>query len=74
MSKSSDIKLAVFEEKLDNMHLLQKEILEQVKYTNGRVKKLERWRTFVTAFLVGASIVMVYKNPLDAIVAMLAFV
>jgi len=55
-----EIEMAVLKTKLDSMHITQKQTLEQVKYTNGRVQALERWKNFVLGFCGAVSVMITY--------------
>lgn len=51
----SEPTVAVIVERLDNLKENLSEVLTQVKYTNGRVTRLENWKSMVLGIVIGSN-------------------
>lgn len=66
MSFMSKVDIAVLNEKLEHIHEDVKRIREGVQLQNGRVRKLEGWKSWVTgglcviSFLVGVGLLKIF--------------
>lgn len=68
LSKSGDL-LARIDERQKNHDRFLKSINKQTKITNGRVSKLEKWRTMITGVSVGINAVLAAALAMVAIIS-----